>query len=121
MFAPMPDPLDEQLGALLGLEQWALRDPYPIYVRLRSASPVHIHGSTVFLTRFDDVQVAFRDNARVVSRREGARIDSIYAALEPDDATRFAEIRAFEERQMVRLDEPDHSPNREIGHSAFTP
>lgn len=122
--APSENPAqdaDAQLAALLGLQHWALQNPYPIYRRLREESPVHHQHPIVFVSKYDDVLAGLKDHLRLANAQDGARREHILASLESADRDRYLEIDGYVRRQMPRLDAPEHAPNREIAHRALTP
>lgn len=112
--------LDSQVAALLGVQQWALQNRYPIYAALRDRSPAHRHGNIVLVSRYADVLAGYKD-LRLLSTHENSLREAFIARLGPEETGWFREIVGYEARQMVRMDGEEHRVNREIGHRAFTP
>ena len=87
-----------------------VRDPYPIYTKLRERSPVHysrLAGGLV-LSRYADVDGILRDHARFSS--------------DPDlrKSPRGGYKQPVEERSMLFMDPPDHTRLRSLVNKAFT-
>ena len=95
-------------------------DPYPYYARLRRESPVHkviLPDKQVawLVTRYDDVLGVLKDDRFVKDRLN---------ALTPEEAGRQPWVPAFAEpltRNMLDVDEPDHTRLRGLVNRAFTP
>lgn len=100
-----------------------LEDPYPVYARLRSSSPVFRvplpvdSGAGVFiLTRHTDVQHVLRDATFSVDRRRADVIQRNRARLSEEF---LGENGLF--RSMLTMDPPDHTRVRGLVGKAFTP
>ncbi|MET0404803.1 MAG: cytochrome P450 [Cystobacter sp.] len=95
-------------------------NPYPIYARLRSDSPVAIlhrplMGKAFILSRYEDVNRAFTDPRLANNRRN--------ATNAPDPMDRWfvpALFKAFG-NNLLATDAPDHRRLRDLVHKAFTP
>jgi cytochrome P450 PksS len=95
-------------------------DPYPYYARLRRDSPVHkviLPDKQVawLVTRYDDVLGVLKDDRFVKDRLN---------ALTPKEAGRQPWVPAFAEpltRNMLDVDDPDHTRLRGLVNRAFTP
>jgi cytochrome P450 PksS len=95
-------------------------NPYPFFARLRAEAPVHrvrLPGrqSAWLITRYDDVASALKDPRLVKGRR---------SVQSPEQAAREPWVPAFLrplERNMLDLDEPDHTRLRGLVQAAFTP
>jgi len=95
-------------------------NPYPFYARLRRESPVHkviLPGrQTAWLvTRYDDVLGVLKDDRFAKNRLN---------ALAPGTAVRSPWVPAFAEpltRNMLDVDEPDHTRLRALVNRVFTP
>ena len=87
-----------------------VRDPYPVYTRLRERSPVHysrLVGGLV-LSRYADVDRILRDHARFSSNPD----------LRKSPKTGYRQ--PLEERSMLFMDPPDHTRLRALVNKAFT-
>ncbi len=85
-------------------------DPYPVYRRLREEAPLYYNEAHDFfaLSRFDDVEAGFKDNATYISGRGGI-IELIKANI-----TMPPGILIFE-------DPPTHTIHRRLLSRMFTP
>jgi cytochrome P450 len=114
--------IDEELTALFSGDPDTIRNPYPLYRRLREESPVHRFGSTYILTRHRDVKGAYREPARFAAtparHTRFADSQSLFGATEHG---LFREIVEFESAFMSRLNGDDHFRVRQAGQRAFTP
>ena len=87
-----------------------VRDPYPVYTRLRERSPVHhsrLAGAFV-LSRYADVDRVLRDHALFSSSPD----------LRKSPKTGYRQ--PLEERSMLFMDPPDHTRLRALVNKAFT-
>jgi cytochrome P450 PksS len=89
-------------------------NPFPFYARLRAESPVHRvvlpHKQPAWLvTRYDDVAMVLRDQQRFAKSNSAAKQPWVPALVKPLM------------RNMLDLDEPDHSRLRALVSKAFTP
>ena len=95
-------------------------DPFPLLARLRSSEPVYRttlpDGTPVWLlTRYADVNALLKDERFPKNRR---------AALTPEQARKLPWVPPMFrplERNMLDLDQPDHTRLRGLVHKAFTP
>jgi cytochrome P450 len=110
--------IDLEHADLLGAE--AVADPYPLLAALREHDPVHWSTKyrSWFITRYDDVTAALRDDRFSSDRITPYR----RAKLEGPDADPGVRA-AFEvlEGWMVFKDQPDHKRLRRLLSRAFTP
>jgi cytochrome P450 len=89
-------------------------DPFPFYARLRAEHPVCFAnfpglGKAWLVTRYDDVAVVLKDSR---------------FAKNPLHASKQPWLPSFAkplQRNMLDLDEPDHTRLRTLVHKAFTP
>ena len=122
VFAPQRTLKSLAVNALLIPERWRagvaynplsdemVRDPYPVYTRLRERSPVHysrLVGGLV-LSRYADVDRVLRDHARFSSNPD----------LRKSPKTGYRQ--PLEERSMLFMDPPDHTRLRALVNKAFT-
>jgi cytochrome P450 len=95
-------------------------NPYPVYARQRAETPVcrlmlPDRQSAWLVTRYDDVATVLRDGRFVKDKRN---------VLTPAQLARLPWMPALFkplERNMLDLDEPDHTRLRGLVHKAFTP
>ena len=91
----------------------AIRNPYPIYARLRAESPVHrsrlLDGWV--LTRYADVEAILRDYRRFSNMPSSRRAPKRQRSLVPPRA----------DWTMLFLDPPEHTRLRALVNQAFTP
>lgn len=111
----MGDIIDEDL-----LSAAAVRDPYPVFARMRELDPVHWSERyrSWFITRHDDVSAAFRDD-----RYSSDRISGFVEAKlgDPNVDGDLRRTFAVLGRWMVFKDPPEHTRLRRLVHRAFTP
>jgi cytochrome P450 len=110
---------DRQLN-IVGAEFKA--NPFPLLARLRESEPVfrtHLPDKTKtpvwLLTRYEDVFALLKDERFVKNRR---------SALTPEQIRRLPWVPPMFrplERNMLDLDQPDHTRLRSLVHKAFTP
>lgn len=92
-------------------------DPFPFYARLRAQQPVcHVTVPIMpgvreawLVTRYDDVVAVLKDNRFAKDRQHAAKQPWLPSFVKPL------------ERNMLDLDEPDHTRLRNLVHKAFTP
>ncbi len=93
--------------------QAALIDPYPIYRRLQSETPISMLNGSLTLTRYADVLPALRD-----PRLLAARINPTEAWL---TETGLGPLFHAHSKMMLFSDPPDHTRLRSLVNKAFTP
>ena len=115
--------LHDEYDALIDKRQETLRDPYPLYARLREEAPVFRHDPIVVLSRYEDVTWVFRNERHfgVNGGGTGRRYETILASLPDREADALREISDFEQYWLSRTDEELHDRLRRIAHRAFTP
>ena len=95
-------------------------DPYPFFAQLRAQAPVYRtrlpdKRPAWLLTRYDDVAAALRDErlvkdyTRVMSKEQLAKVPWLPEFVKPL------------QRNMIKVDAPDHTRLRGLVHKAFTP
>lgn len=102
------------------LSDEAVTDPYPLLAALREHDPVHwsTRYRSWFITRYDDVAAALRDDRFSSDRITPYR----RAKLEgPDTDPRVRAAFGVLEGWMVFKDQPDHKRLRRLLSRAFTP
>ena len=87
-----------------------VRDPYPVYAKLRERSPVHYSriSDAVLLSRYKDVDAILRDHARFSNNPD----------LRKSRKVRYKPSQ--EERSILFIDPPDHTRLRSLVNKAFT-
>ena len=87
-----------------------VRDPYPVYARLRERSPVHYSrlADAVVLSRYEDVDAILRNHARF----------TVNPDLRQSRKARYKQ--PLEERSILFMDPPDHTRLRSLVNKAFT-
>lgn len=115
--------LHEQVGDILASRPEAMRDPFPVWRRLREEDPVHVRAEIVLLSRQADVKALIRDERRLSSDAFaiGSRAETVRASLHGEQRDAFDEVAAFESLYVSRSDPPVHDRLRRIAHRAFTP
>ncbi len=112
--------LEQAVAALLAGDQDVVRNPYPVYQRMRDLGPVYWHKSTVpFVTRHAEAKASLLDDQRLLTRRgqERFKMDS----LSEDDRQRVREIVAFEALQLSGMNGAIHQRVRSAAIRGFTP
>jgi cytochrome P450 len=99
-----------------------LADPYPVWERLREEAPVLRVGTTVFVSRFDDVKSLINDS-RFSSRMQvtGSRADEIVQSFPEDVRAMWREMADFDSNILLRTEGVVHERLRRIVHPFFTP
>ncbi len=111
--------LEQSITALLAGDPEVVRDPYPIYQRMRESGPVYWHKSTTpFVTRHAQAKALFNDG-RFLTRRgqERFKLDT----LSEDDRQRVREICAFEALQLSGMNGETHRRVRNAAMRGFAP
>ena len=92
------------------LSDGTIRDPYPLYTKLRERSPVHYSrlSDAVLLSRYKDVDGILRNHARFTVNPDLRK--SSKARYKPPP----------EERSILFIDPPDHTRLRSLVNKAFT-
>jgi cytochrome P450 len=115
--------LDTSVADILASRPEAMRDPFPVWARLREEQPVHVRPEIVLLSRYADVKALIRDDRRLSSNafQIGSRAESVRAGLRGEQLEAFEDVAAFEALYLSRSDPPAHDRLRRIAHRAFTP
>lgn len=112
MTAAPADTITEAFGALLDPANRA--DPYPVYARIREASPAWVEAMpAMVVARYRDCEAVLRDS-RMSSDRTSIRQASVHRVL-PDDAP-----SSLRQPWFVGVDPPDHTRLRRLVSKAFT-
>src|SRR6202165_2199696 len=115
-----PDLLDD-VDRLYDLDPQGIQEPYPVLHRMREEAPVLIHRDVASVTRYRDVEAAFRDSANFSSRRAGGSREQAVGRRDASQAAMRDEILAFISTWIISQDAPDHIRHRGLVHRAFTP
>jgi len=93
-----------------------LRDPFPLFARLRAEDPVHWSPrlKAWVLTRYDDVRAVLLD--REIS---SDRLRPFFASLPGPEAARIGEIIRYLGHWMVFRDPPEHTRLRRLTSKVF--
>lgn len=115
--------LDDALDAIFASDPEAIRDPFPVWNRLRETAPVHRHGSVVLVSRYADVKRLQRDSDNLSNRYaiDGTLVAANYAKLNDEQVAAAKEIAAFEALYMPRSDGDVHDRLRGIAQRVFSP
>ena len=92
------------------LSDATVRDPYPLYAKLRERSPVHYSrlSDAVLLSRYKDVDTILRNHARFTVNPDLRKSRKVRYKPPPD------------ERSILFIDPPDHTRLRSLVNKAFT-
>jgi cytochrome P450 len=118
------DPSADELLAAILLTPEGRADPYPLYARLRTSTPILRSGlGPIVLTRYDDALAVLRDprmGRGLFGRRARTETrDAMWSmAAAPESRREFFEKTG---NNMLFADPPDHSRLRRLVSRAFTP
>ncbi|MGE3162380.1 MAG: cytochrome P450 [Burkholderiales bacterium] len=93
-----------------------LRDPFPLFARLRAEDPVHWSPrlKAWVLTRYDDVRAVLLDR-----EMSSDRLRPFFAALPGPESARIGEIIRYLGHWMVFRDPPEHTRLRRLTSKVF--
>ncbi len=93
-----------------------LRDPFPLYRRLREADPVHWSPrlKSWVLTRYDDCKAVCLDK-----EMSSDRLRPFFATLPGEEAARIGQIVRYLTHWMVFRDPPEHTRLRRLTSKVF--
>jgi hypothetical protein len=93
-----------------------LRDPFPVYRRMRAGDPVHWSPrlKAWVLTRYDDVKAVCLDR-----EMSSDRLRPFFASLPGAEAARIGEIIRYLTHWMVFRDPPEHTRLRRLASKVF--
>lgn len=93
-----------------------LRDPFPLFARLRAEDPVHWSPrlKAWVLTRYDDVRAVLLDR-----EMSSDRLRPFFASLPGPEAARIGEIIRYLGHWMVFRDPPEHTRLRRLTSKVF--
>ena len=93
-----------------------LRDPFPVYARLRDEDPAHWSAQLKgwVLTRYEDVKRVCLD-----AHMSSDRLRPFFATLPSAEASRIAELMRYLTLWMVFRDPPEHTRLRRLAGKVF--
>jgi cytochrome P450 len=93
-----------------------LRDPFPLFARLRAEDPVHWSPrlKAWVLTRYDDVRAVLLDK-----EMSSDRLRPFFATLPGPESARIGEIIRYLSHWMVFRDPPEHTRLRRLTSKVF--
>ena len=96
-----------------------LKDPYPLYHRLRSEDPVHWSDEVQswIVTRYTDVSSVLQYSPQLSSNR----ILALFQLLSPDVKEKTQSLYHHLREEMQYKDPPEHTRLRKLVNQAFTP
>ena len=114
--------LSESLSRIFASEPDALRDPFPVWNRLREATAVFALGDTMLMARHSDVAKALRDK-RFLSNPQGSgsQFEVVRARLNGKERVALDEVTEFEAKYVSRQNGETHARLRRIAQRAFAP
>ena len=122
MADPRPPAVVEDLDALLRGDAAALANRFPIYDRLRDATPVLVHDGVVYVSRHEDVRAVLSDPVTFSSvRGHAARAGRRTTPMSSREQAQVEELSTLLAAWMNENDDPRHAELRRIVASAFTP
>jgi cytochrome P450 len=98
-----------------------MRDPYPIYARLRDEAPVmwSDNWQAWVVSRYDDVAVSLKDKEFLSNENRQALL---FNGLPEKERDELATLRHyFAQKDVIGSDPPDHTRMRALVQKAFTP
>jgi len=115
--------LKDDLRRLFAHDPAALRDPYPLYRRLRQEAPVFAYdANTVVVSRHAEVKAVYRDNARFPSPKDlDNKFEGRYKLLSPAELELHERWMSSERTRMSRLNGDEHRRVRNVAQAVFTP
>ncbi|QEC47942.1 cytochrome P450 [Baekduia soli] len=117
--------LDDHLDAVLASDAEAMKDPYPLWRRLREEAPMHWHGPVLLVAPHRTVKAIFRDDEKRVFSNNysviGSRQEAVARTLSGEQLEAFHAVGAFEAGFISHADGDQHERLRRIAHRAFTP
>jgi hypothetical protein len=115
--------LKHEVDRLLAHDPDVLRDPYPLYRRLREEAPVFTYDATTALvSTYAEAKTVYRDNDRFPSpERLDSKFEGRFALLSAEEMRLYDEWIAFESTRVSRMNGEQHRRVRSAGQRAFTP
>jgi cytochrome P450 len=117
---PSPACSDPELDSLL-VSPEIMKDPYPIYRRLRETAPVFWSDqwNAWIVSRYADVAVSLKDKENLSNEnRQGL----LFGAMSETEREALSPLRHyFAQKDVIGSDPPDHSRMRALVMKAFTP
>src|ERR1700712_1754865 len=96
--------LEAAVADILASRPDAMRDPFPVWKRLREEQPVHVRPEIVLLSRYAHGQALIRDDRRLSNNafQIGSRAESVRAGLHGEQLEAFEDVAAFESLYLSR-------------------
>lgn len=115
--------LGDELVRLFAGDEALLKNPYPVYDRLREEAPVYRHGErSALIAKHADVKACYRDQERFpATPTRGYPFDGRLRLLSEDDLRTLDEVHRFEANYISRKNGVDHKRVRTAAHRYFTP
>ena len=115
--------IDEHVAALFAGSDEVMRDPYPLYRRLREEAPVHFFDdSLVLVTPHAQAKAVYHDHKRFPNPSERGSIGTRKLELLTDaEKGLYREFIEFQRSYMSRMNGETHRRVRSAGQRAFTP
>jgi cytochrome P450 len=115
--------LKHEVDRLLSRDATILKDPYPLYRRLREEAPVFAYDAkTVIVSPHAEAKTAYRDNLRFPSPENlDKAFEDRFKLLSVEELALFEEWMAYERTRVSRMNGEGHRRVRNAGQRAFTP
>jgi cytochrome P450 len=115
--------IDDHVAALFAGDAAVIRDPYPLYRRLREDAPVHfVDDSLALVTPHAQAKFVYHNHARFPNPEERGSIGTRKLMLLSDEEKGFyREFIEFQRSYMSRMNGETHRRVRNAGQRAFTP
>jgi cytochrome P450 len=100
-----------------------IQDPYRYYGRIRDEDPVHWNElyELWVITRHDDLVWLTRNHEQFSSSVFVNDPRPAYPAIYESDTELYEYVRAFNGKQFIQYDRPEHLEMRKVVHGYFTP
>jgi cytochrome P450 len=114
--------LDEHVTAFLSGDPSLIEDPYPLYERLRTESPVYRREEMFLVSTHASVREALHSPTSFHAPKDrGMKLADRFALLSEPEVRYYEEFVAFERRYMSRTDGSTHRRLRAAAQKALTP
>ena len=100
-----------------------IQDPYPYYGRIRDEDPVHWNElyELWVITRHDDLVWLTRNHEQFSNAVFVNDPRQAYPAIYESDTELYDYVRAYNGKQFIQYDRPEHLAMRKVVHGYFTP
>ena len=115
--------IEDQVAALFAGDEDLIRDPYPLYRRLRDEAPVHFVDSTLaIVSPHREAKLVYHNHARFPNPEERGSVGTGKLSLLSEEEKGFyREFIEFQRSYMSRMNGETHRRVRSAGQRAFTP